>query len=343
MIVCRTPLRVSFLGGGSDLPVHYRRYGGAVVSAAISKYVYVTVNRRFENSIRLSYSMTENVAHAADIQHRLVRAAMLKLGIESGVEITSIADIPSHGTGLGSSSAFTTGLLHALHAYQGDYRSQIDLAAEACQVEIDLCNEPIGKQDQYAAAVGGVNLLRFNPDESVTVEKIVFSPDFIRRFQESMLLFYTGITRSASAILRDQISVMGASEHKTDTVRRMAAMADDFRHAIQDTNLDWVGNLLHEAWVLKQSISDQISTNVIDDMYARARQAGGLGGKLLGAGGGGFLLVCAPVERHDAVRSALADYRCLPLRLDWTGTSIILYSPQEPDPDWPSNCTGASA
>ena len=334
MIVCRTPLRVSFLGGGSDLPVHYRRHGGAVVSAAIAKYVYVTVNRRFDKSIRLSYSMTEEVDHAREIKHRLVRAAMLKLGIENGIEITSIADIPSRGTGLGSSSAFTTGLLHALHAYQGNYRSQADLAAEACEVEIDLCGEPIGKQDQYAAAVGGVNLLRFNPDESVTVEKIVFSPNFMREFQDSMLLFYTGVTRSASDILRNQIGIMGSSDEKTDVVRRMAAMTDDFRHAIQDNNLGWVGDLLHESWALKQSISDQISTGVIDDMYKSARGAGALGGKLLGAGGGGFLLVCAPVERHDAVRRALAGYRCLPLRLDWTGTSIILYSPQELDPDW---------
>lgn len=334
MIVSRTPLRVSFLGGGSDLPVHYRRHGGAVISASIAKYVYVTVNRRFDKSIRLSYSQTEEVDHASQIQHRLVRAAMLKLGIENGVEITSIADIPSRGTGLGSSSAFTTGLLHALHAYQGDYRSQADLAAEACTVEIDLCGEPIGKQDQYAAAVGGVNLLRFNPDESVTVEKIVFSPNFIGEFQNSMLLFYTGVTRSASNILRNQIDIMNTCEDTSDVVSRMAAMTDDFRHAIQDNNLNWVGDLLHQAWMLKQSVSSQISNSVIDDMYASARRAGALGGKLLGAGGGGFLLVCAPQQHHDAVRHALAGYRCLSLRLDWTGTSIILYSPQEPEPVW---------
>ena len=343
MIVCRTPLRVSFLGGGSDLPIHYRRHGGAVVSAAIMKYVYVTVNRRFDASIRLSYSMTEEVDHASEIKHRLVRAAMLKLGIENGVEITSIADIPSRGTGLGSSSAFTTGLLHALHAYRGAYRSQVALAAEACEVEIDLCGEPIGKQDQYAAAVGGVNLLRFNPDESVTVERIVFSPGFVREFQDSMLMFYTGVTRSASDILRNQIDIMGSSEEKTQVVSRMAGMTEDFRHAIQDGSLRWVGELMHEAWVLKQSISDRISSDLVNDMYARSRRAGALGGKLLGAGGGGFLLVCAPVERHEAVREALAGYRCLPLRLDWTGTSIILYSPQEPDPEWPLCGKGSSA
>jgi D-glycero-alpha-D-manno-heptose-7-phosphate kinase len=298
------------------------------------KYVYVTVNRRFDKSIRLSYSVTEEVNHASEIKHRLVRAAMLKLGIENGVEITSIADIPSRGTGLGSSSAFTTGLLHCLHAYQGAYRSQVALAAEACEVEIDLCGEPIGKQDQYAAAVGGVNLLRFNPDESVTVNRIVFSPTFVREFQDSMLMFYSGLTRSASDILRNQIEMMGSSDAKTAVVSRMAAMTEDFRHAIQDSSLEWVGDLLHEAWRLKQAVSDQISNPVVDHMYDQARKAGALGGKLLGAGGGGFLLICAPRGRHDAIRQALAGYRCLPLWFDWTGSSIILYSPQELDPDW---------
>jgi len=334
MIVCRTPLRVSFLGGGSDLPVHYRRFGGAVLSASIRKYVYVTVNRRFDNSIRVSYSKTEEVAHARHVEHRLVRAALLKLGIDSGIEITSIADIPSRGTGLGSSSAFTTSLLHALHAYQGRYRSQADLAAEACDVEINLCNEPIGKQDQYAAAVGGVNILRFNPDESVTVEPVVFSPNFISEFQDSMLLFYTGVTRSASDLLRTQIEVMGSDDAKSDTVRRMADMTTELRHAIQDNNLAWVGDLLHQSWLLKQSVTSGITNPVVDEMYAAARSAGAYGGKLLGAGGGGFLLTCAPRQRHDALRRALSAYRCLPFHLDWTGTSIIHYTPQDPEPDW---------
>jgi len=268
---------------------------------------------------------------------------MEKLGIDNGVEITSIADIPSRGTGLGSSSAFTTSLLHALHAYQGTYRSRIALAAEACEVEMELCGEPIGKQDQYAAAVGGVNLLRFNPDESVTVEPIVFSPSFVQEFQNSMLLFYTGVARSASDILRNQIDAMASDDGKTRVVCRMAEMTEDFRHAVQDNNLGWVGELLHEAWVLKRSVSDEISNRVIDDMYACARDAGALGGKLLGAGGGGFLLVCAPLERQEAVRGALAGYRCLLLRLDWVGSSIILYSPQESDPEWGAGPEGRRA
>lgn len=334
MIVSRTPLRVSFLGGGSDLPVHYRRHGGAVISAALARYVYVTVNRRFDSSIRLSYSVTEEVDHASEIKHRLVRAAMMKLGIQNGVEITSVADIPSRGTGLGSSSAFTAGLLHALHAYQGSYRSQAALAAEACEVEIGLCGEPIGKQDQYAAAVGGVNIFRFNPDDTVTIEKVVFSPRFAREFQESMLLFYTGVTRSASDILAAQIGCMASRGDQAAVVCRMAEMTEEFRRAIQNGNLEHVGALLHEGWLLKRSISDRISNSTVDEMYASAWRAGALGGKLLGAGGGGFLLVCAPVDRHDAVRRELAAYRCLCLGIDWTGTSIILYSPQEEDPPW---------
>jgi D-glycero-alpha-D-manno-heptose-7-phosphate kinase len=326
MIVSRTPLRVSFLGGGSDLPVHYRQYGGAVISAAICKYVFVTVNRRFDSSIRVSYSVTEEVDRVSDIKHRLVRASMEKLGIDGGVEITSIADIPSRGTGLGSSSAFTAGLLHALHAYKGVYRSRYALGEEACEVELDLCGEPIGKQDQFASALGGVNLLRFNPDETVSVEPIIFPPGFQQEFQDSMLLFYTGVTRSASKILENQIKILSSSEDKSRIMRTMAARTEDFRRAISEGSLAEVGELLHEAWVLKQSVSSEISNAGIDDMYARVRKAGAFGGKLLGAGGGGFLLVCAPRERHEEIRSAMTEYRCIPFQLDWAGSSIIYYS-----------------
>jgi D-glycero-alpha-D-manno-heptose-7-phosphate kinase len=329
MIISRTPLRISFVGGGSDLPVHYRRYGGAVLSAAIAKYVYITVNRRFDHSMRVSYSITEEVDHVKQIQHKLVRTSMEKLGLESGLEITSIAEIPSRGTGLGSSSAFTAGLLHALHAYRGVYRSREQLGLEACEVEIDLCGEPIGKQDQYASAVGGVNLLRFNPDDTVTVEPVIFPAGFAGEFENSLLLFYTGVTRSASALLRRQSEILASEKDKTCVVRRMAGMTESFRHAIQEENLEWIGDILHEGWTLKRSIAADISNGVIDDLYARARGAGALGGKLLGAGGGGFLLVCAPRERHAAIREALRDCRCLPVRFDWSGTSIILYWPDD--------------
>jgi D-glycero-alpha-D-manno-heptose-7-phosphate kinase len=331
MIISRTPLRVSFVGGGSDLPVHYRRYGGAVLSAAIAKYVYITVNRRFDQTMRVSYSITEEVDHVRHIQHKLVRTAMEKLGLETGLEITSIAEIPSRGTGLGSSSAFTAGLLHALYAYQGSYRSGQQLAAEACEVEIDLCGEPIGKQDQYATAVGGVNLLRFNPDDSVTVEPVAFPPGFALRFESSFLLFYSGVTRSASEILRRQSAVLATEENRGYLVRRMAGLTETFRHAIQAENLAWIGEMLHEGWELKRSITYGISTGNIDDMYQRARAAGALGGKLLGAGGGGFLLVCASPERHAAIRRALSECRCFSVRFDWSGSSIVQYWPDTND------------
>lgn len=331
MIVSRTPLRISFIGGGSDLPVHYRRYGGAVLSAAIAKYMYLTVHHRFDTSVRVSYSVTEEVNCASHVKHKLVRAALLKLGIDSGIEITSIGEIPSRGSGLGSSSAFTTGLLHCLHAYLGEYRSREQLAAEACEVEIGLCKEPIGKQDQYASAMGGVNLIRFNPDDSVTVEPVVFAPDFREELQGSLLLFYTGLTRSASDLLRQQSDAMSAEQEKCDVVRRMAHMAEEFRHAIQDRNLQCIGEMLHEAWGLKRSLTPQISNGIIDDLYTRARLAGALGGKLLGAGGGGFLLICAERDRQESVRRALSEYRCFPVKFDWPGSSIILYSPEAPE------------
>src|SRR6516164_3419549 len=204
MIISRTPLRVSFLGGGSDLPAYYRRHGGAVLSTAIDQSVYVTVSRKFDNAVRVSYSRTEEVASASEVAHPLVREALNLLGIEGGMEITSIADIPAKGTGLGSSSSFTVGLLNALHAYCGRHVPAEKLAQESCHIEIERCGEPIGKQDQYAAAFGGFNFIRFNPDDSVTVEPIICKRETIRQIQAHTIVFYTGITRSASSLLKQQ-------------------------------------------------------------------------------------------------------------------------------------------
>ena len=328
MIISRTPMRVSFVGGGSDLPLHYRKNGGAVVSAAINKYVFITVNKRFDSTIRVSYSKTEEVPEAKDVEHKLVRAALTKLDIHNGIEITSIADIPSSGSGLGSSSAFTVGLLNSLYAYRGAYRSKADLAAEACMVELDLCKEPIGKQDQYGAALGGLNLIRFHPDESVSSEPVIGPPGFVDQFQNSLLMFYTGATRSASQLLIKQMEGMQREQAMADTVTRMAAMTEDFSTAIRSGNYGAVGALLHEGWVLKRSIST-VSNELIEDMYRRARSAGALGGKILGAGGGGFLLVMAEPENHDRVRNALKEFRCVPFRFDWNGSTIIFYNPAQ--------------
>jgi D-glycero-alpha-D-manno-heptose-7-phosphate kinase len=327
MIISRTPMRVSFVGGGSDLPAHYRRHGGAVISCGIDKFVFITVNPRFDPGVRVSYSRTEDVASADAIEHPLVRAALLKLGIDSGLENTSVADVPAKGSGLGSSSAFTVGLLHALYAYKGIYRSRSDLGAEACSIEIDICGEPIGKQDQYAAAVGGLNEIRFNPDDSVFVEPIVTPRGFLETFESSLMMFYTGVTRSASAILRQQAQIMEENAEKSALVRRMAEMVAPFRHALQAGDLQSLGDMLNSAWELKSAVTAGITNPFIDEMYARGRSAGALGGKLLGAGGGGFMLFCVRPERREEVALALHEYREVPFTINWTGTTIVFYNP----------------
>ena len=224
MIISRTPLRVSFLGGGSDLPSYYRQRGGAVLSAAIDKSVYVTVSPKFDNAVRVSYSRTEEVAHAANVEHPLVRESLGLLGIDGGVEITSVADIPAKGTGLGSSSSFTVGLLNALHAYRGRYATASDLAQQSCQIEIERCGEPIGKQDQYAAAYGGFNFIRFNPDDSVEVKKVLCKPELIADLQARLMFFYSGITRSASTLLREQSAQMARCKDKHDGMSEMVRL-----------------------------------------------------------------------------------------------------------------------
>lgn len=323
MIISKTPLRMSFVGGGSDLPVFYRKFGGAVVSTAIDQFVYVTVNKKFDDRIRLSYSKTEEAKSAQKIKHPLVREAMQMLGIEGGVEITSIADIPAKGTGLGSSSSFTVGLLHALHAFANRYASAEKLASESCQIEIERCGEPIGKQDQYAAAYGGFNLIEFNPDDSVSVEPIICKRETLLRLEENILVFYTGITRSASALLKTQRDAVAAEKAKQKMLRRMVQLAHDLKAELEKNNLDAFGEIIHENWELKRSLTSGVSTGVIDDWYSRARKAGARGGKLLGAGSGGFLMFYAPRERHDAIASELSELRRMDFGFEPQGSKII--------------------
>lgn len=315
---------MSFVGGGSDLPAFYRRFGGAVVSTAIDKYVYVTVNPKFDHRIRVSYSKTEEVESVAKIKHPLVRESMKLLALDGGIEITSIADIPSRGTGLGSSSSFTVGLLHALHAFAGRHASADQLAREACQIEIEKCGEPIGRQDQYAAAFGGLNFIQFHPDDSVSVDPIVCKRETLTRLQENIVVFYTGITRSAGGILRNQQDAVASQRSKQNVLKKMVTLAHDLRVALQKNNLDAFGELLHENWELKRSIVDAISSTQIDDWYARARKAGAVGGKLLGAGSGGFLMFYAPKERHGAIAAALGELRRVEMRFEPQGSKIIL-------------------
>lgn len=325
MIISRTPLRMSFVGGGSDLPAFYRKQRGAVLSTAIDKYVYVNVNKKFDNGVRIAYSKNEEVESVAQIEHRLVRAAMRHLSLEGGVEITTIADIPSKGTGLGSSSSFTVGLLHSLNAYQGRYISNENLGADACRIEIDMCGEPIGKQDQYAAAMGGFNLIEFMPDDTVVVEPVICQPKTLRELQDNILLLYTGVTRSASALLKEQSQVVATSEDKQNTLAHMVRLAYVMRDELQNNNASAVGEILHENWMLKKSVTSGISTPAIDAWYDTAIKAGATGGKILGAGAGGFLMLYAPKERHDQIIMALPDLRPIPVAFEPLGSRIIFY------------------
>ena len=323
MIISQTPLRMSFVGGGSDLPAFYRRHGGAVVSTAINQSVYITVNKKFDDRVRVSYSKTEEAATADRIKHPLVREGLKLAGIAGGVEITSIADIPGKGSGLGSSSSFTVGLLHALHAHAGRYASAAQLAEEACRIEIERCGEPIGRQDQYAAAFGGLNFIEFKPDDSVTVHPIVCRKDTLARVEAQWLVFYTGITRSASIILKRQQTAVAGERRKQRVMLRMVELARQMRKELQNNSVGAFGELIHEGWMLKRGLTRGITTDQIDDWYGRARKAGAVGGKLLGAGTGGFLMFCAPLERHEAIARALRPLRRVPFGFEMQGSRII--------------------
>lgn len=325
MIISRTPLRMSFVGGGSDFPAFYRRHGGAVISTAIDKYVYVNVNKKFDNGIRVAYSKTEEVSSVDQIEHRLVRATMKFLELEGGIEITTIADIPSRGTGLGSSSSFAVGLLHALNAFKGRYVSSAQLGHDSSHIEIDMCGEPIGKQDQYAAAFGGFNLIEFKPDDSVIVSPVICDRATIRAIEANTLVFYTGIVRSASALLRQQAEEVAGSEKKRRAVMRMAELAYALRDELHRNNVTAFGEMLHENWMLKKSIASGVSTGEIDEWYSAARGAGAAGGKILGAGAGGFLMLHAPRESHERIKSALPMLRPVSMGFEPLGSRIIFY------------------
>jgi D-glycero-alpha-D-manno-heptose-7-phosphate kinase len=327
MIISRTPLRMSFVGGGSDLGVYYRENGGAVVSTAVDKYIYVTANRKFDNEIRLSYSKTENARTVAEIEHNIVRHALEMLGIEGGLEITSVADIPSHGTGLGSSSCFTVGLLNVLHAYLGRHISASELGRLSSLIEIEKCLEPIGKQDQYASAYGGFNLIEFKPDESVVVSPIIMPPSLKAQLESEIVVFYTGKTRSASAILKDQAAAVASHSEKRQALDRMVRLAYDLARDMQNGRLDTFGDIMHENWVLKRQLAKGVSSGEIDDWYEAGRWAGATGGKILGAGSGGFLMFHAPQDRIPTIRQALDFLRPVPFRFEPNGSQIIFYNP----------------
>jgi D-glycero-alpha-D-manno-heptose-7-phosphate kinase len=329
LIISRTPLRMSFIGGGSDMRAFYAEHPGAVLSTAVNKYVFVTVNRKFDDGVRVAYSKTEEVASAAEVEHRLVRAALTRLGLKGGMEITTVADIPSRGTGLGSSSSFTVGLLNALSAFKGQYVTREYLACESCEIEINVCGEPIGKQDQYAAAYGGFNLIEFLPDEAVRVTPVVIPPVVQSKLQSQLMVFYTGKTRSASALLAKQTDAVNNDAAKRKVLKRMVELTHQVKAELESGNLDAFGDALHENWELKKSLTEGISSDDIDRWYDTGRTAGALGGKILGAGAGGFLLLFAPPDRHAAIEHQLPELRRVKMGFEPIGSQIIFYNPPE--------------
>ena len=320
MIITQTPLRVSFVGGGTDLKGFYSQEPGHVLSAAIDKYVFVIVKERFDDKIVLNYTRKEIVDTIDQIQHDLVRETMKLTGVERGVEITTLADIPSRGTGLGSSSSITVGLLNALYAYQGEFRDAQRLAREACQVEIDILGAPIGKQDQYIASFGNVRLISFHSDERVEVRQVKLDYSLRRRFNERLMLFYTGKTRSANNILAEQNRHI---PHRREILREMGQLPEVFEACLHNGNLDKIGHLLHQNWERKKQLASGISDDTIDRLYQDALKAGAIGGKITGAGGGGFLLLYCPGEKQEQVRQALSHLTELPFRFENQGSKII--------------------
>lgn len=318
---------MSFVGGGSDIPDFYRRHGGAVLSTAIDKYVYVNINKKFDGGIRLAYSQTEEVETVDEIQHRLVRATFDELSVSGGVEITTIADIPSKGSGLGSSSSFTVGLINAVSAYLGRHVSAETLGQLSSHIEIERCGEPIGKQDQYAAAYGGLNLIEFKADDSVRVTPVIMPAAAKEALERRIIVFYTGVTRSASEVLKRQSEAVASDPAKRAALVRMVELAYDLRDRLQVGDIDSFGTILHDNWLLKKTLSSGVSTTDIDLWYDFAIKAGATGGKILGAGSGGFMMFYAPEERHEDIAAALSMLRRIPLRFDPWGSRIIFYNP----------------
>lgn len=323
MIISQTPYRVSFAGGGTDLPAFYRQEYGAVLSMAIDKHMYVTVSPRFEKTARVAYTKVEIAESINDIQHELVREALRITGLSRHIEITTVGDVPA-GTGMGSSSSLTVGLLQALYAYKGQIISAKNVAEQACQIEIDILGKPIGKQDQYAAAFGNLNYIRFNPDDTVDVEPVPAPAETMKELSSRMMLLYTEQQRDADGILKRQSE---GTKDRMPVLRAMRDLAQEMRVAITGANgLDEFSKLLHQGWELKRSLGFGISMERVDAWYEQARKLGAQGGKLLGAGGGGFLLLVAPKERHNLIRDALGNPRELTLDIDRRGGRVIFIS-----------------
>lgn len=322
MIIVKTPLRISFVGGGSDMKDFFTKTTGKVVCTAIDKFVYAIIKERFDDMIYINYSENECVDQVSAIRHDLVREAMKLTGVTKGIEITTLADIPSTGSGLGSSSSITVALLHALYAYQNILVTAEQLAEDACRIEIDILGKPIGKQDQYAAAFGGTNRFTFHANNDTEKTPVKMTPGEKRRFASSLLLYFTGMTREADTILsRQQSNLVDAG--KVHIMREMVSLVDPFTEAMEKADIPRCGELMDRNWLLKQKMARGISNAGIDRMYEKAKAAGALAGKIAGAGGGGFLLLIVAREQQNSVFEALHQYRELPFMLEESGSKVI--------------------
>jgi D-glycero-alpha-D-manno-heptose-7-phosphate kinase len=324
MIVSRAPVRFSLGGGGTDLPSYSREHGGFLVAAAVDKYIHVCVARRFQATIRLAYSETEIVDSVAQIKHRIFKAALEKTGLDSHLELHSLADVPSN-TGLGSSSSFTVALLNGLHAYKREYVPAAELAREACEIEIDILREPIGKQDQYIAAFGGISALTFETDGSVHVERLPVRDEVIDELESNLLIFYSGVERAASTVLAQQAKTIASnSDAAVERMHRIKALGHDIKKLLLDGAIDNYGEILHEHWMNKRKLASNMSDGTIDEHYDAARKAGAIGGKLMGAGGGGFFMFYARAGERRRVHDVLAKRGLRPMRFrfDFDGARI---------------------
>lgn len=320
MIISKTPLRISLIGGGTDLKDFYKNNLGHVISTAIDKYIYVIIKERFDDLIVLHYTENEIIDDVNKIKHELIREALVKVGITKGIEIITLADIPSKGTGLGSSSTLTVGLLNALYTYKGIQVTQETLAREACEIEIDILNKPIGKQDQYIAAYGGLKKFAFLNDEKVEIKYFTLSSNERRILGSNLTLHFTNIIRDANSILEKQKSNI---EVKNKELLLISNLVHDVELAIENKNFNEIGNVLKKNWEAKKLLTDNISNNVIDTMVDKAIRNGATGCKIAGAGGGGFLLSYVPREKQDIYRKAMKEYKELPFMIDPFGSRII--------------------
>ncbi len=328
MIITRTPFRISFVGGGSDMETFYTRHPGAVLSTSINKYMYISSHKFFfPGQVRVKYSETETVNSLEELRHPLLRETMRKTGVTNGIEISSIADIPS-GTGMGSSSSFTVGLLHCLYAVKRLYVTHEQLAREACEIEIDILGEPIGKQDQYAAAFGGLNIIHFHPNGDVRVEPLYVKNEIYRQLQENLLMFYVGNQRKASDILAEQ-KRNASHEEKFAVLRSMVLLVSDLRDCLYTGQLNQFGKILHENWMLKQRLASQISNSQINEIYDAGLRAGATGGKLLGAGGGGFMLFYCEKDRQPKLMEALKPLEKFDFAFEREGSKVIHFADEE--------------